>query len=450
VDTTGPEVHILSAERRGADVLVSWQVKEEHPDTSALRVEYRTADMPEGQWRPVGYVPGSPEQVSFPAAGAGEVLVRVQAVDLAGNRGEDTRTVAGGVPATATIVPASTVESVPLVGGGTNDGGRKPEGGLAGRPGSNPATGTGLVFDSVPASAPASTPPAMAQSGVVGPPPSPVGQAGPAYPPAPGFPGGGSPPPAMPPGTAGPLNGVQRGSLPPFQVVNKRQVKLDFEVKAGPSGVGAVEVYATTDEGTTWDPMPVSPDAVVLPVGDGGRAGTGSVTVSLAREGVVYGFYIVVKNRAGIGKPPPHRGDPPQVRVELDTMLPLAKLYAPAQDPARPNALILAWTASDRNLAASAIVLEWAERKEGSWVPISPEPLANNLPEQAASGLDRQNVPTGSYSWQIPDRMPPKVYLRLSVRDTAGNVAVAETREPVIIDLFQPDIEMVTVHPGPR
>ncbi len=44
--------------------------------------------------------------------------------------------------------------------------------------------------------------------------------------------------------------------------------------------------------------------------------------------------------------------------------------------------------------------------------------------------------------------MPPKVYLKLSVSDTAGNVAVAETSEPVLIDLVKPEVGPVTVSPG--
>jgi hypothetical protein len=40
----------------------------------------------------------------------------------------------------------------------------------------------------------------------------------------------------------------------------------------------------------------------------------------------------------------------------------------------------------------------------------------------------------------VPEDTPPKVYLRLSVRDTAGNVAVAQTPQPVLIDLTEPEV----------
>ncbi len=390
VDTTRPEVSILSAKRRGADVLVTWHVREDHPDQSSLRIDYRTADMPEGLWSPVPYLPGGPKQASFRPVGAGEVQVRVQAVDLACNRGEATQPVGEGRRSSRT-----SKWSAPS------------------RPGS-------VVRDEA----------------VI------------------------------------PASGTARSSLPGLKVVNKRQVKLDFTVrKIGASGLGEVAVYVTNDEGNTWERVPVGPDCGQALEKTGPAKGPcrGSVPVNLASEGMPYGFCVVVKSVAGRGKAPPQRGDTPQVRVELDTTPPLARLYAPAEDPEHPDALILAWTASDRNLAANGIVLEWAERKEGPWSPVSPEPLANNLPDQLADGPEKANTaedaedaapaqslplpaparkPTGFYSWRIPEKMPPKVYLKLSVRDTAGNVAVAEMRESVSIDLAKPEVDEVTVNTG--
>ncbi len=374
VDTTRPEVRIASVERRGGEVAVSWHVQEDHPDPGAVRVEYRTADVPEGQWLPVNVVPGGPEQVSFRPTGAGEVLVRVQATDLAGNKGEATQSVVGGAPTGAGATPAGAIEPAGgnLLGGLGDAGNRKPEGGAPARPASTPVPEKGSLPENslFPPASPVPPPdnPPPATNAV--PPPAPRTSVGeptgvrpsgmpPAGPPTGGLPGA---------ATAAPLTGVTRGSLPPLQVVKKQQVKLEFPVeKYGPSGLGAVEVYVTSDEGATWELAPADPKAALPPAMDGRTAGPvrGSVMVNLPREGVAYGFCIVVKSRAGLGKPPPQRGDPPQVRLELDATKPLAKLYAPQEDPAHPNALILPWLASDRNLAANPVVLEWAERKEG-------------------------------------------------------------------------------------
>ncbi|MGH9675840.1 MAG: hypothetical protein ACRD36_01955, partial [Candidatus Acidiferrum sp.] len=226
---------------------------------------------------------------------------------------------------------------------------------------------------------------------------------------------------------------VGRGALPPVEVINSRQAKLDFQVgKYGPSGLGNVEVYITTDDGSTWTQMPTEHN-VSLPSSADIRSGApvrGSVMVELKQEGVVHGFYIVVKSRAGLGKEPPRQGTMPQLRIELDTTVPVATLYEPKPDPGRRDTLLLGWDASDKNLAANPVSLEWSEQRDGPWNAIGPNALPN----------------TGKFSWQVPANVPPAVYLRLTVRDTAGNVAVAKTNEPVLVDLSIPEVGAITLN----
>ena len=76
--------------------------------------------------------------------------------------------------------------------------------------------------------------------------------------------------------------------------------------------------------------------------------------------------------------------------------------------------------------------LEWAARPEGPWTFIGEAQLAN----------------TGRYVWQIAENTPPKVFLRLSVRDTAGNTAIAQTPQPIMIDMTRPDVGNVIVMPS--
>jgi hypothetical protein len=230
------------------------------------------------------------------------------------------------------------------------------------------------------------------------------------------------------------------GPLPPLKVLNKKQVKLDFDVaKYGPSGLGGVDVYVTTDEGATWEKSRTPPE-VSLPVSAEATGASpapvrGSVTVEMPQQGVVYGFYLVVKSRAGRGKPPPRPGDAPHVRIEVDTTMPLAELYAPQQDPGgRRDTLVLTWKAEDKNLAPSPVTLEWAAQVGGPWEFIGGPQLPN----------------TGRYNWQIGSKVPHRVYLRLTVRDVAGNVAVAQTPEPVLIDLSEPEVSNVGVSVGAR
>jgi hypothetical protein len=76
------------------------------------------------------------------------------------------------------------------------------------------------------------------------------------------------------------------------------------------------------------------------------------------------------------------------------------------------------------------VTLEWAELPTGQWHVI---------------GTDLPN--SGKHVWRLPSQMPSQVYLRLSVRDQAGNIAVAATQKPVLIDLTPPEFRVLGVHP---
>ena len=220
--------------------------------------------------------------------------------------------------------------------------------------------------------------------------------------------------------------------MPPVQVVNKRTVKMEFDVgKFGPSGLGGVDVWVTTDDGATWEKSGVDPNAMLPTSPDALNAGPvrGSVTLQLNQEGVTYGYYLVVKSKAGLGKPDPQPGEPPQVRVELDATPPEAVLIKPKADPTQPDTLILMWEATDKHLTSNPITLEWSAQAgpDGPWNVIGAAELPN----------------TGQMHWKPPANVPPSVYLRLTVRDTAGNKAVAQTPKPELIDLSVPEVSNI-------
>jgi hypothetical protein len=196
---------------------------------------------------------------------------------------------------------------------------------------------------------------------------------------------------------------------------------LDYEVtKVGPSGIGSVELYLTKDEGRTWERYADDPD--LRP----------PITVNLPGEGV-YGLRLVVRSRAGLGGRPPQPGDAPEMRIEVDTTPPVAKLYLPQPDSQRHDALVLHWEASDRNLSLNSITLQWAERQDGEWKTIASD-LSNS----------------GRYLWQPAPTMPYRVYVRLLVKDAAGNVTIDEIPDPVLIDLHEPEGHLRGITPTLR
>jgi hypothetical protein len=389
VDTVKPEVRV-TAERQGDDVLVRWNVREDNPDWPTFKVEYRSADTVNGLWTPVAAMPDQ-GQVTIHPSSAGPILVRVQVQDLAGNLGQEQKEVPAGGVSLASSVTSPTAERPPV---------------------SPPNSVLPAVAASASRNAPALEPEPRG-GGLI-----PLARPAPRTDPPPTMNG-------MPLATEG-----SRGSLPPLRIINKRQAKLDFEVaKFGPSGLGSVDVYVTTDEGATWERMPGDANLSLPPTG--GAPGVspvkGSLMVPLAREATIYGFYIIVKSRAGLGKAPPRNGDPPQIRLEADTTLPEAELYSPQPDPNQHDVLVLTWKASDHNLTATPISLEWAEHKDGPWFYIGDPELPN----------------TGTFPWQVPSKAPPKVYLKLTVRDKAGNQAVAQTNEPILVDLSVPEVSFI-------
>jgi hypothetical protein len=76
--------------------------------------------------------------------------------------------------------------------------------------------------------------------------------------------------------------------------------------------------------------------------------------------------------------------------------------------------LTLRWRAADNNLEPRPIALFYSSRPAGPWSAI-----ATNLEN------------TGEYAWRVERFVPARFYLRVEARDTAGNLAAYQTREPV-------------------
>jgi hypothetical protein len=413
VDTVKPLLRLQSAERQGDEVLVRWELIEKNPNWASLKLEYLPSDAPGALWSSVKVAAPESGQATFHVDGP-VVAVRMSVADLAKNES----------------IPVE----LPVKNGGM---------GVAA------AGGTGLPPLTDNATAPGPLPPPVADRGWS---PTPPGAA--VVPRAPGRTaadtpdagrsgrpsvvaaaateaGGVAAPVATPPRTP-------RGPLPPVQMVKKRQVTIDYEVtKYGPSGIKSVELYVTRDDGRTWQRCD-GEDNITVPLPGDGRGALASfkrsLTVELQADGL-YGFYLVVRSGAGLGKPPPQSGvDAPQIRIEVDTTAPKADLFEPRPHPTRRDSLVLNWTASDNKLGPTPITLQWAERPDGDWQTIG----GNELPN------------TGEYVWQVPANVPPHVFLRLLVRDLAGNESVAQTAQPILVDLNEPEVKPLQITAGAR
>jgi hypothetical protein len=422
IDTLKPLVRITAAQRQADEIAVAWEIQEDHPDPASLKLEYQTAGSSALTWTPAAAPAALIGQARIYVPVPQAVRLRLQMKDRAGNLSVAEAEVAGlgGITPTA-FMPAGQTAALTT----------PPAPGLVTPPGPPPAPAAAAAQ---PAPAPPAAPPVdKAWAGVPPPPPG----AGQAEPPAPQrseatprvvASSDALPPPAAAP-AAPPAVEAAAKQLPQLQVVNTKIVTMKYQLdKIGPSGVGAVELWLTPDDGATWMPFADDPKAEVKAPG-----ATIERTVELPGEGV-YGFRLVVKSKAGLGDPPPRAGDLPEMRVEVDLTPPLAKLYEPVPDPQHPNTLLFTWKCEDKNLAQSAVTLEWAERRDGTW-----QVIAAGLPSQPSQ-----------YSWQLPATMPVHVYLRMRVRDNAGNEQVVVTAEPQLVDLAKPVGRLVSISATPR
>ncbi len=379
IDTKSPLVTIKSFERTGGEAAVSWEIQEANPDWSRFVVDYRAG---EGTWMPVeakGSLSGS---AKFRVSQPGPLTVRLQVWDIAGNRSEMTKDIAAAVNTVARMdVPADVPP--PVIGMGT--------------PSEMPIL-------------PAVEPPSRKE-------------------PAVGNMGGMLPPPMstdpQPVAVSGMSTQTNSGlPLPVAQVINVARFDLAYEVEQkGPSGISRAEVWVTRDDGKSWQKWSTS-EKVESPL-----------TVDLATrnnphvEGI-YGMKIVLLSGAGLSKGPPVSGDLPDMRVDVDVTPPVVKIYEPVPDPNSKDTMLLRWQAVDRNLATDPITLEWAEQAEGPWEPI--------VAAEGNAGAKR--LPnSGQYAWKLPASFPThRVFLRVTARDNAGNIAQARTPHPILVDLNKP------------
>jgi hypothetical protein len=415
VDTLRPTIRIMSTQRQGDVVVVRWEIQESNPDPKSLKLRYRPAGSTTAPWsEPVAVTPGPTGEARAKVNTNSALVFRLEMKDLAGNFSFEDAEVAGELaagnvqadaqksaapppPPSSNNVSASLVEKTPV----TLPPPPPVPPGPPVTPAPAPKPGQQVAWDSS-----GSGPKPFASEATKVPQPVASTQGS-----------GVAPPPGAP--TVAPPSNVK---LPPLQVVNHTQITLQYELShVGPAGVGKIEMWLTRDDGQTWEPY--KQDTTVNPSMRGGKY---TRTLELPGQGV-FGLSLVVYNQVNRARRPAP-GDPPQMRIEVDMTPPEATLNAPEPDPFQRDAVILSWDAHDKNLSTHPITLEWAPQRQGPWTVIQGK-LAN----------------TGKYSWQVPQGVPAYAYLRLRVRDKAGNEAVAVTKDPQPIDVSEPEGQLIGV-----
>ena len=196
---------------------------------------------------------------------------------------------------------------------------------------------------------------------------------------------------------------------PPILVASPR-FGLQYRVDdAGPNGPAVVELYVTSDGGRTWTNRGDDPDK------------TSPFAVDLGGEGR-FGLKLVAKSAAEQGDRPPVPGETPRTVVDVDFTGPVVTLERPRLEG---NRLVINWQASDAHPASRPVMISVkADTPDARWQIITPTPVEN----------------TGQYLWLVSNRCPPKIHVRIDVRDELNNFGYAETSgtDPVIVDRSKP------------
>lgn len=451
VDTTAPTLELQLSENAPGQVHVLWRCSESTVAPGSLRLEY--AEGTDGRWMPLDSVPQASGQTSVTTAPGASLSVRGFITDLAGNQGTGSGQIILSAPAGRVPPPASSVANA------TGSTSRSSNAALN-IPGTSGASSSAFganpfqAFDVPPQAAqPVAAPIAQTAPATVLQTPAPAAmhnfepvlaqETGISLPqPAAGSSFGATRQNAYQP-TAVPQNAAQQrpvqqpalqapgpGQAPGFvgvrsasggQIVNHRVFEIAYEVQdVGPSGVSAVQLFVTENNGREW-----------FRYGDDGDLRS-PFQVDTRGEGT-FGFEVRVRNGLGFSDPPPQPGDLPTIVVTVDQTPPAVELAVPQVIATGGGRISLNWQVSDTHLSAAPVRLEQSVSSSGPWTPVF-----DWQPNQ------------GSYQVPIQPGMPSALYFRLLARDDAGNISATQTTRPVLIDQQRPTARLLSVQPVSR
>ncbi|MCR9202600.1 MAG: hypothetical protein NXI04_28495 [Planctomycetaceae bacterium] len=205
------------------------------------------------------------------------------------------------------------------------------------------------------------------------------------------------------------------------QTVSHPVFTIDYQVDdVGPSGVSAVELFVTENNGRTWYRYGNDADL------------RSPIEVDTRGEGT-FGFAVRARNGLGFSQAAPQPGELPGIVVTVDRSAPQVEFSRPQVVVANGGRIRLAWRVADANPSATPVRLEYSTSESGPWTPV----------------FDWQ-VDQGGYEMPIQSGMPAVLHFRLLARDVAGNVSASQTNQPVIVDQRRPTARLLRVQPVSR
>lgn len=423
VDTTAPKMNIQVTENAPGRVVIAWN-SDSAVTPGSVRLEY--AEGLNGRWQPLAEATEATGSVSIQTSPGTSVSVRGFLTDLAGNEGTASAQTVLSTPSTTNSSGTKPIIAVPdqvdLRGSNENSEARGPV------MGPNPFSNSNQQNSNVPpiqgmidhSGAPA-------EQGILTTNP-------PAFPATPlQYPNqltqqngvGANPVVGVP--LAAPQNsgGGFAGQLQPYgataggQLVKSRVFDIAYQVEdVGPSGVSAVELFVTENGGQQWFRYGKDIDLRT------------PFQVDTRGEGT-FGFAVRVYNGLGFSDPPPQPGEIPSIVVTVDQTPPVVRLGQPQIVTTGQGQVVINWQVADKNPSDTPVRLEYSGSPSGPWTPL----------------FDWQADQRG-FQLPIQSGISSGLYFRLLARDAAGNVATAQTPQPIIIDQHRPHARLLRIQPA--
>lgn len=378
VDDIPPLLELKVRELSPGRVELTWQAEDDALNLDSLEIQYREGE--DGDWKPVESQQQAVGRLDLPVSAAGPVYVAARVSDQAKNE-----VTAEGQTTASSGTQIQSRETEPDF--------TKPVADLPDQPaGIKEPQNSGM-------------PRIITESSIVARPvPLKVGMS--------------LPPPVIVQPVQSPRHSIYPSHA---KVVKSNTFNIGYSLdQIGPSGVGAVKLFISEDNGRTWYEYGNDPDRI------------SPFSVKVEKSGQ-YGFAIRALSGIGLSDDPPQPGHLPEMVVVVDQIAPRPKLGIPQQGHGvTHNQVQFSWVLIDADLPEQPVMFSRAFSPNGPWEPIS-------------GWIEN----TGRFHWAVDQTIDRPIYIRMEARDIAGNIGKVDSDQPLQIDLTRPtariiDIETVT------
>jgi hypothetical protein len=185
-------------------------------------------------------------------------------------------------------------------------------------------------------------------------------------------------------------------------------------------GLARVALWYTKDQGHSWTLYGEDSDRV-------------SPFLVETNEDGLFGFKIVADAQHGVASGAPKPGASADIWIRIDATPPTGRITTARFGRGESlGALQIFWESHDDLPATGPVTLLYGDTAQGPWRVI-------------ADGLQ----PQGQYDWRVAANVPPEIYLRLEVRDQAGNITSDTLRDPIASNGLAPQSAIRGMRPTP-